>query len=71
MYTQGLGSTEVPPVGKMDSLVSKHYSRATKKTCPNVAVISLCYKLEKYKELMMGLQLQNNPSSAETSHTHL
>ena len=49
MCTQGLGSTEVPPVGKMDSLVSERYSRATKKTCPNVAVISPCYELEKYK----------------------
>ena len=50
MYTQGLGSTEVPPKGKMDSLVSERYSRATKKTCPNVAVISPRYELEKYKK---------------------
>ena len=55
MYTQGLGSTEVPPVGKMDSLVSERYSRATEKTCPNVAVISPRYELEKYKELITGL----------------
>ena len=55
MYTQGLGSTEVPPVGKMDSLVSERYSRVTEKTCPNVAVIYPRYELEKYKELITGL----------------
>ena len=52
MCTQGLGSTKVPPVGKIDSLVSERYSRATKKTCPNVAVISPRYELEKYKRLI-------------------
>ena len=36
-----------------------------------VAVISLHYELEKYKKLITGLQLQNNPSSAETSHARL
>ena len=49
MYTLGLGSTKVPLVGKMDSLVSERYSRATKKTCPNVAVMPLRYELEKYE----------------------
>ena len=54
MCTQGLGSTKMPPVGKMDSLVSGRYSRATKKTCPNVAVISPRYELERYKELIQA-----------------
>ena len=37
----------------------------------HVVVISLRYEIEKYNELITGLQLQNNPSSAETSHTRL
>ena len=34
--------------------MSERYSRATKKTCPNVAVISPHYELEKYKRLIQA-----------------
>ena len=38
---------------------------------PVVAVMPPRYELEKLKKVNMGLQLQNNPSKAETSHTYL